>query len=330
MGKFWDDGRKIMVTDSMIKQETNDRRVERWRDRVPSDGTATRPSAPPSRLPSCTESTTTISFPTTPPSNSPSAPSGSVTSAVPTADTLVVSLGNVSPPPTVPRIPCYISDISQTEVDEESVAGDESRELIELQSAESRTAQRVLAGQSARATVLGTAPDGSTTNDTGRPTTQVPATPERPPRRSCPVPPPRHLHRKPRDADTVVSPTPGAANATNSSKVPTAPRSGFVDVHGVIAGEAPPLEVLRRATFVPMPGLFRGSGTPGHLMLPATPPARPPRSPSRPLGPRRQPELRIITGLPTQTRSSSSGSHKRRASEESEGKESKRSRSSKE
>lgn len=310
-----------MVTDSMVRQETNDRRVERWRDRVPNDGTATRPSAPPSRLPSCTESTTTISFPTTGSSNSASVPSGSVTITVPTSDTLMVSLGNVSPAPGRPRIPCHISDISQTEVDEESVAGDESRELIELQSAESRTAQRITAGQSARAVVL------SGTSDEGA-APQGLATSQRPPRRVYPVPPPRRLHRKTRDADTVTSPTPGAANATNSAKVPTAPRSGFVNVHGVIAGEAPPLEVLQHATFVPMPGLFRGPGTPGHLVIPATPPARPPRSPNRPLGPRRQPELRIITDLPTQTRSSSSGSHKRRASDESEGKESKRSRSS--
>lgn len=320
MNKRWDVARKMWITDAMVQQETADRRVERWRDHVPVDGSVQRPSAPPSRYPSYAEGVIANNF-----ESDEASPVGTTTSnpaAIATFDTIsnnvgraLIKLGSN----------CHISDVSRTEVDAMSEVGrdqDSGPQLVELQTAESRTVQRLPNGQSARH-LVGTVSATGAANNSGNVIGQAPATHQRPLRRVYPVPPARRLDRAPR-LGIATAPTLGVADGT--ANAPSAPVSRSDNALRFVPGEAPPTETLRQATFVPMPGSFRAPGTPGHLVLPVSPPARPPRSPNRPLGSRRQPPLRITTDLPSETRSTSSGSHKRRTSDGSEGKESERTR----
>lgn len=307
-----------MVSDAMVKEETRERRIGRWLQGVPGNGTARRPSAPPSRFPSFTQGPTADDAANAGPPTSGSLNTGSSTANPPTTSTSPTASANAistaaqpaASTPAAPELnPSYVSDVSRTEVDPESasVAGshDDSRELAELQTAEARTAQRVSTGQPARAVVLDR-PDGSARDGN--------ATPERPARRAYPVPPGRRLARK-LSAREVAA-------AGGASKLPAS---------GAASGQAPPAAAAQQPVFAPLPGIFTGPGTPGHLVLPASPPARPPRSPNRPLGPRRMPrEMTQRTPHDGAEAGPSAGSagHKRQFSDESEGKQSKRSRSS--
>lgn len=319
MGKHWNVARKLWVTDAMVSQATTERRVERWREHIPSDGSACRPSAPPSRFPSFAEGATASGPVSCNTSSGVAATSHSTTNT--TFETISNSAGR-APIELGPY--CHISDVSRTEVDAASAAGsahDDSRELVEVQTAKSHTVQRIPTGHPARAVVL------SNSSENAVSTIPAPATPERPPRRLYPVPPARQLRRSPHNDVSGTPPVEAVGGSVNSEGNP-ADDNGPDEPRAVVAGEAPPLEVLQRSTFVPMSGSFRGPGVPGHLVLPVSPPARPPRSPNRPQGLRRQPTepLRIITDVQLKSRSSSAGSHKRRASDESEGNDFKRTR----